>query len=207
MPFDLAGLIAHPQVSWSPSTIKWMLWQILVGLESLHSHGIIHRDIKGSNLLVDRDGSLRLADFGLARLHRRRCSRRDGKDNGTNISSSSSAAASASNSSTLSPPLTRCFTNRVITLWYRSHELLCGETDYGYEVDVWSVGCIFLEMIQGRLIFSAADEISHLEQVYTLLGTPDFRDVQLQGYLNSLPWYSLVCPKEAKAGSIDELQK
>ena len=40
--------------------------QLLSGLNHCHSHGVLHRDIKGSNLLVDNNGMLRIADFGLA---------------------------------------------------------------------------------------------------------------------------------------------
>lgn len=40
--------------------------QLLNGLEHCHSHGVLHRDIKGSNLLIDNNGILKIADFGLA---------------------------------------------------------------------------------------------------------------------------------------------
>ena len=233
----MAGLLSHPNMTWSESTIKWMLKQILIGLASLHENDIIHRDIKGSNLLVDRQGNLKLADFGLARQHKRRYPRSSSSDASELVGTSTTVTleetkgetttpttkvthVSPSSSSVVSTPMAtspaviagngrsfslleswqeRCYTNRIITLWYRSHELLLGECNYGPEVDIWSVGCIFMEMLEGKMIFHANDELSHLEQLYEILGIPDPDDASLQEYLAKLPWAHLVCP----SGSTD----
>ncbi|KAK9136985.1 hypothetical protein Sjap_007579 [Stephania japonica] len=56
MEHDLAGLAA----------VKCYVQQLLSGLEHCHDRGVLHRDIKGSNLLIDNGGILRIADFGLA---------------------------------------------------------------------------------------------------------------------------------------------
>lgn len=46
--------------------VKCYMQQLLCGLDHCHSHGVLHRDIKGSNLLIDNHGVLKIADFGLA---------------------------------------------------------------------------------------------------------------------------------------------
>lgn len=108
MEHDLTGLLSHNTLSFSPANLKSLNHQMLSGLAYLHGKSVLHRDMKGSNILLNAEGELKLADFGLARLYNRK-RRAD-------------------------------YTNRVITLWYRSPELLLGETAYGPEVDMWSAG-------------------------------------------------------------------
>lgn len=66
MEHDLAGLAASPGVTFTEPQVKCYMQQMFRGLEHCHSRGILHRDIKGSNLLIDNDGVLKIGDFGLA---------------------------------------------------------------------------------------------------------------------------------------------
>ncbi|KAH7571972.1 hypothetical protein JRO89_XS04G0176900 [Xanthoceras sorbifolium] len=66
MDHDLAGLAASPEVKFTEAQVKCYMHQLLSGLEHCHNRGVLHRDIKGSNLLIDDGGVLKIADFGLA---------------------------------------------------------------------------------------------------------------------------------------------
>lgn len=66
MDHDLAGIAACPNITFTEAQVKCYLLQILKGLDHCHNRGVLHRDIKGSNLLLDSGGNLKIADFGLA---------------------------------------------------------------------------------------------------------------------------------------------
>ncbi|URD82521.1 serine threonine-protein kinase [Musa troglodytarum] len=66
MEHDLAGLAASPAIKFTEPQVKCYMHQLLSGLEHCHNNGVLHRDIKGSNLLIDNEGLLKIADFGLA---------------------------------------------------------------------------------------------------------------------------------------------
>ncbi|KAG6646452.1 hypothetical protein CIPAW_07G010300 [Carya illinoinensis] len=66
MEHDLAGLAASPGIRFTEAQVKCYMHQLLSGLEHCHNHGVLHRDIKGSNVLIDNGGTLKIADFGLA---------------------------------------------------------------------------------------------------------------------------------------------
>lgn len=170
MDHDLTGVLSQTQFAFSEANLKSLCSQMLAGLAYLHHKGVIHRDIKGSNILINNRGELKLADFGLARFYQKR--RRND------------------------------YTNRVITLWYRPPELLFGATVYGPEVDMWSAGCIMLELFTKKPIFQGNDEIHQLEVIYRVFGTPT---PERWPGITELPWYELVKPKEVAPDHFREL--
>lgn len=66
----------------------------------------------------------------------------------------------------------RPYTNRVITLWYRPPELLLGEETYTPAIDIWSCGCILGELFTKKPLFQADREISQLECISRVCGSP-----------------------------------
>jgi len=84
------------------------------------------------------------------------------------------------------------YTNRVITIWYRSPELLLGETQYGPAVDIWSAACVMVEIFTRHAIFPGdGGEISQLEKIFNILGTPHR---STWPGLTDMPWYELLRP-------------
>jgi len=67
----------------------------------------------------------------------------------------------------------RSLTHEVITLWYRPPDVLMGSKHYSTSVDMWSVGCIFAEMLTGRPLFPGASDKDQLHKIFQTLGTPN----------------------------------
>lgn len=87
------------------------------------------------------------------------------------------------------------YTNNIVTLWYRSPEILLGQTRYGTWVDMWSIGCIVAEMATAQPLFRGHTQIDMLFEIFRLLGTPD-DDVwpgvsQLPGFSKTFPQWDV----------------
>lgn len=65
------------------------------------------------------------------------------------------------------------YTSIVVTLWYRSPELLLGCKEYSTPIDVWSVGCIFAELLAMTALFPGKSEVDQLNRIFKDLGTPN----------------------------------
>lgn len=147
-----------PPLGISLPLVKSYMHQLLQGIAFCHAQRTLHRDLKPQNLLINADGAIKLADFGLARA--------------------------------FGVPL-RTYTHEVVTLWYRAPEILLGCKYYSTAVDVWSLGCIFAEMLTRRALFPGDSEIDQLFRIFRTLGTPDetvWRGItQLPDYKPSFP--------------------
>lgn len=123
-----------------PQLVKSYLHQITQGILFCHQRRTMHRDLKPQNLLIDKNGVIKLADFGLARA--------------------------------FGVPI-RVYTHEVVTLWYRAPEVLLGAPRYSCAIDIWSIGCIFSEMVTRRPLFHGDSEIDQLFKIFRILSTPN----------------------------------
>ncbi len=129
------------------------MYQLLRSIFFCHTHRVLHRDLKPQNLLIDRNGMLKLADFGLARAF------------GVPIRTYTHEVSHFTVWSSLSMI-------QVVTLWYRAPEILLGSKMYATPVDIWSVGCIFAELIMRRPLFPGDSEIDELYKIFRCVCYP-----------------------------------
>ncbi|XP_067679391.1 mitogen-activated protein kinase kinase kinase 1-like isoform X1 [Haliotis asinina] len=125
--------------SFSDEVIANYTRQILQGLAYLHDNGILHRDLKGANLLVDSTGQrLRIGDFGAA----------------ARLASQATGAGE--------------FQGQLLgTIAFMAPEVLRGE-NYGRACDVWSVGCCMIEMATTKPPWNAPDVSNHLALIFKI---------------------------------------
>ena len=67
---------------------------------------------------------------------------------------------------------TKPMTSKVVTLWYRAPEILLGAENYTTSIDIWAIGCVMGEILLNKPLFPGDDELSQLDHIFSLLGTP-----------------------------------
>ncbi|KAF5469123.1 hypothetical protein F2P56_013220 [Juglans regia] len=147
----------------TPEHYQFFLYQLLRGLKYIHTANVFHRDLKPKNILANADCKLKICDFGLARV------------------------------SFNDAPSAIFWTDYVATRWYRAPEL-CGSffSKYTPAIDIWSIGCIFAEMLTGKALFPGKNVVHQLDLMTDLLGTPSqeniakIRNEKARRYLGSM---------------------
>ena len=138
---DLEKILANKSIPISLADTKQHISSLLCAISACHDRWILHRDLKPDNMLFLQDGTMKLADFGLARTY-------------------------GTPKQRLSP--------QAITLWYKPPELLLGAYEYSAAADMWSVGCIFAELLLRRpFLQGKQSDISQLDTIFTVFGTPN----------------------------------
>ncbi|GAA6063143.1 hypothetical protein JCM10212_001191 [Sporobolomyces blumeae] len=151
----------------SDDHVQYFVYQTLRALKALHSADVIHRDLKPSNLLLNANCDLKVCDFGLAR----------------------SVATAEPNGGE-----TGFMTEYVATRWYRAPEIMLTFKQYTKAIDIWSVGCICAEMLNGRPLFPGRDYHNQLSLILAVTGTPTLEEFykitsrRSRDYLRALPF-------------------
>ncbi|KAL5222574.1 hypothetical protein ABZP36_027287 [Zizania latifolia] len=147
----------------TPEHHQFFLYQLLRGMKYIHTANVFHRDLKPKNILANADCKVKICDFGLARV------------------------------SFDDTPSAIFWTDYVATRWYRAPEL-CGSffSKYTPAIDIWSVGCIFAEMLTGKPLFPGKNVVHQLDLMTDMLGTPSaetisrIRNEKARRYLESM---------------------
>ena len=129
---------------------QYIMYQLFKSLKFMHSAELLHRDVKPSNLLLNSECQVKIADFGLAR-----------------------SVAQLEEDEGPAPILT----DYVATRWYRAPEILLGSTKYTFGVDMWSSGCILGELLGGKPIFPGTSTMNQLDRIMEITGRPSGEDV------------------------------
>ncbi|KAF8605898.1 kinase-like protein [Ceratobasidium sp. AG-I] len=151
----------------SNAHVQYFLYQILRAMKYVHTAGVIHRDLKPGNLLVNADCELKICDFGLSR----------GFDFDTAPGEDGAGF----------------MTEYVATRWYRAPEIMLSFRKYSTAIDMWSIGCILGELLGMKPMFKGKDYVDQLNIIIDVLGTPDeetlqrIGSVKAQAYIRSLP--------------------
>ncbi|KAL8023040.1 putative protein kinase domain, WW domain, protein kinase-like domain superfamily [Plasmopara halstedii] len=159
--------------------IAAIMYQLLSGAHTLHENGVLHRDLKPGNILVSKHCDVKITDFGLSRYvpHSTRSSEQDGGFSRRKVEKTQAL-----------------MTEYVVTRWYRPPEIMLAPTGvYNEAVDMWSIGCIFGELLNRRPLFPGTDFLDQLSRVFSVVPVPsrDQRGYDVEGdalaYLESLP--------------------
>ncbi|EJD48954.1 Pkinase-domain-containing protein [Auricularia subglabra TFB-10046 SS5] len=97
----------------------------------------------------------------------------------------------------------RTYTHEVVTLWYRAPEVLLGSRHYSTAIDMWSIGCIFAEMVlRGCPVFPGDSEIDQIFKIFQVFGTPN---EQIWPGVSQLPDFKPTFPQWSARGDFDKM--
>jgi serine/threonine protein kinase len=140
---NLMNVIRFNSQTMKTDHIKYLIYEITKGCLYIHSKGVIHRDLKPLNILVNDNWDIKISDFGQSNVQTGRIN----KDYN--------------------------LTKYVTTRYYRAPELYLNyESNYTSAVDMWSLGCIIAELFNKTIFVKASTTEEYLEFLIQFLGLP-----------------------------------
>ena len=175
--------------------------QLFNGICYVHSNNIIHRDLKPGNILFDGNGVLKIADFGQGTLIKCKNSIKLNKNISNNDGTKFNGMIVGN---TIFNGNNKQLTNEVGTRWYKSPEMLYGTKMYDYSIDIWSIGCIMVEIINGESPFKGETDIDQLCKIFNILGTFNIKQYKQALYL---PDYNKIVFNHIKMKNLQSIWK
>jgi len=221
--------ILYSKTTLSKEQLQYLLYQLLSGMNYVNSAGVLHRDLKPSNLLIDiQTCNLQICDFGLARgtAGDKDVLKDDDDDSGPGVGDAATVEGSGSSddddgegNNVKNPPQSggseddaQEYTEYVVTRWYRAPEIMLGYHMYDSAIDMWSIGCIFGEMMLQQPVFPGSDYIHQLKLIVKLIGRPSQEDLwfvdnkNALNFMLQLPDYKAVdLPSKFPSGDAESL--
>ena len=128
------------------SVVRSLTRQVLEGLAYLHQEGILHRDLKADNILLDTDGTCKITDFGI--------SKRSDNIYGNDVTNSMQGSV----------------------FWMAPEVVRSQGLGYSAKIDIWSLGCVVLEMFAGKRPWSREEAIGAIFKLGNLNQAPPIPD-------------------------------
>ena len=173
--------------------IQYFIYQILRGVLYMHSANIIHRDLKPANILANKNCDLKICDLGLGRaevfdwaemelldkqnkLVKKTKKKKKSEDKDKKNKDKDKKDKNKDNDEEEEeeePELTEY----VITRWYRAPEVILCPSHYSKAVDIWSVGCIFAELLGRQPLFPGDHYLDQIQKIVAVTGTPKMEDL------------------------------
>ena len=160
---DLMNLLIQKDIL-TEKEAKFYISELILAIESIHNLDCIHRDIKPDNILIDKNGHIKLSDFGLAKISDKLYEKEDEKYKNFLPNKNNEKNHKMTHNKNFS-----C----VGTAYYVAPEVL-KKSGYDKDIDWWSVGIIFFEMLVGYAPFCSKETT---EVCYKVLNWKDFLNI------------------------------
>ena len=180
----------------SDEHIQYFIYQILRGVLFLHSAGVVHRDWRPANILANKNCDLKICDLGM--------------DHGIFKDDDNSVQKLIDNpnlnielsSDMIYDDSKKDLTEKVIARWYRAPECILSPNTYTKAVDIWSIGCIFAELLGRQPLFPGDNFLDQIQKIISVLGSPSESDLEFINKNNIKDFVNRLAKRTSQSFSI-----